>query len=134
MHLTLTRFATHKNATLGMLDGQGVNLWTLEDLWKENQRQISCIPTGEYKCKPHGWNGEKVKFPKVWEVMNVPSRDAILIHAGNTERDTLGCILVGHGISRGALVDSRKAIDLLRRKIGNNSFTLTIVAKAGTIA
>ena len=38
---------------------------------------------------------EGPRFKDVWEVTGVPGREAILIHQGNTMRDTDGCILVG---------------------------------------
>jgi hypothetical protein len=82
----------------------------------------------------HPHNGPR--FKDVWRLESVPGRSAILIHAGNTTQDIEGCILVGmnHGElqSKGfgnlrAVLSSRKAINLLRRHIGKNSFTLTII-------
>jgi hypothetical protein len=64
---------------------------TCELPWKDNQKKISCIPAGTYKCEPY----TSAKYPNVWQVTNVPNRDAILIHAGNTIKDIEGCILVG---------------------------------------
>lgn len=64
---------------------------TLELPWKNNQRQVSCIPTGTYKVvirysKKFGWH---------FHVTDVEGRTWILIHHGNYHRDILGCILVG---------------------------------------
>ena len=64
---------------------------TLELPWKDNKPEVSCIPKGEYRIK-------KVVSPKygsVFQVMNVPNRDHILIHKGNFTTDVLGCILLG---------------------------------------
>lgn len=97
-------------------------LWTLEDLWKGNQRRVSCIPQGEYQAGPHSGP----RFKDVWELKAVQGRSAILIHAGNTEDDTEGCILVGTGVSKGKLLNSREAVDHLRRLIGNSEFSVTI--------
>ena len=60
-----------------------------------NQRNMSCIPEGEYDCEK--WlNTSK---GDVIRVLNVPGRDGILIHRGNFAAggkvDTKGCILVG---------------------------------------
>lgn len=134
MHLTLKRGYDDGKVCLGMMQVPGLNypLYTLEEPWKENQRNISCIPTGVYRCTPH--NG--TRFKDVWRLESVPGRSAILIHAGNTTKDIEGCILVGmsHGELRTkkfgnlrAVLSSRKAINLLRKHIGKNSFTLTIL-------
>lgn len=125
--MDIKRFAVTANATLGMLTMEGVPpLWTLEQLWRDNQDDVSCIPTGTYTCVPHGWNDEAVRFTKVWEVTQVPGREAILLHAGNFDTDTHGCILVGMSISKGVLQNSRQAINLLRTAIGAQSFTLML--------
>lgn len=69
-------------------------IYTVEKAWKNNERRVSCIPDGTYKIIPH--NTER--FPKTYEVTAVPGRDAILVHAGNSERDVEGCIAVGHDL------------------------------------
>jgi hypothetical protein len=66
---------------------------TCEDPWNENTRGESCIPKGVYKFVPH--NGQLYK--NVWVALNVPNRTGILIHSGNTIKDTRGCLLVGNG-------------------------------------
>jgi hypothetical protein len=57
---------------------------------------VSCIPAGVYPLRrtiyhKHGF--------ATFEVCNVPGRSRILIHPGNTEEDSQGCILLGlrHG-------------------------------------
>lgn len=48
------------------------------------------IPEGIYYCKPfHG-----TRFPNTFEIV-VPNHTALLFHAGNTEKDTTGCVVVG---------------------------------------
>jgi hypothetical protein len=68
---------------------------TIELPNKNNQHDISCIPEGIY---------DVVKYisptkGQCFHVLNVPNRDAILIHKGNyatgVKVDTQGCILVG---------------------------------------
>ena len=65
--------------------------YTLELPWRDNERQVSCIPPGKYRLK----HFHSVKFGHCLELQQVPDRDAILIHAGNYNRDTHGCILIG---------------------------------------
>lgn len=129
-HLTLTRLSDSGQETMGVLrigdGGEHPLIYTLEDTWKNNASQVSCIPPGTYTCVPHGWKGEPVKFKQVWRLLNTGPRVAILIHAGNTHLDTHGCILVGFGKGRNNITDSRKALDYLRRLLGQSVFTITI--------
>ena len=64
---------------------------TLELPWRNNARRISCIPDGTYKCVKR----VSKKYGHHWHVLDVPNRSLILIHSGNFNHHTLGCILVG---------------------------------------
>jgi hypothetical protein len=130
MKATLTRYHSDNAATLGLLKVAHINhqpLFTLENPWKDNARNVSCIPAGTYQCKP--FNGEK--FKNVYEVCNVPGRSAILIHVGNYEKDTSGCVLVGLGVdparSAPMIMKSTNAMHMLRGLIGGNDFELEVV-------
>lgn len=95
MELLLTRTERTPDGTFGelqVLAGGLLALKTCEDDWKDNERSESCIPAGRYVLqrtiyRKHGY--------ETFEVTGVPNRSRILIHAGNTEEDTMGCILVG---------------------------------------
>lgn len=92
MRFTLERYNYTDRSTQGVLLCEG--LWicdTLELPWKDNQRRVSCIPEGIYNVRKH----ISPKFGEVIHVLNVPERDAILIHAGNKVSDVQGCILPG---------------------------------------
>jgi len=122
----LVRIKATDTGTLGTLTLNGKELCkTLELPWKDNADMISCIPVGTYECKP--W--DSAKFPNVWEITNVPNREAILIHSGNTMKDTHGCVLVGQGYGSfngmSGVVNSRKALENLRGTLPHN-FTLTV--------
>ena len=90
--IVLIRLKEHNNATFGALlcDGRPIAV-TLEDAWKDNARMVSCIPQGTYTIRRH----TSPKFGEVFRVEDVPGRSDILIHAGNTDADTHGCILLG---------------------------------------
>jgi hypothetical protein len=129
--LTLHRFAEHGKNTLGVVRIEHMahpTIFTCEDLWQNNRPNISCIPPGEYRCDPHGWEANSLtKFKKVWRVIGVPGRSAILFgHVGNDHTDTEGCILPGFGIWNAGITDSQKALDYLRKTIGEKSFNLTV--------
>ena len=64
---------------------------TLELPWRNNERRISRIPNGIYPVFKH----TSPKFGNSLWIQDVPNRSEILIHVGNYNRDTLGCILVG---------------------------------------
>lgn len=91
MDLTLIRDTRNSSGTFGMLALGGHTWQTAEEDWRNNQRGKSCIPAGIYALK----RGMFAKHGDCFEVTGVPGRSAILIHPGNTEEDTEGCILLG---------------------------------------
>lgn len=64
---------------------------TLELPWKDNKKGISCIPDGRYTVKKR----TSTKYGKHLWISDVPNRDMILIHTGNYNSQTHGCVLVG---------------------------------------
>lgn len=132
--LTLTRNISSDQGTFGSLAGPGLVLFTAELPWRGNQANVSCIPAGVYECRPYS----SQKYSDVYQLLEVPYRSQILIHAGNwagdkdkgLRSDVEGCILVGLTIGelRGqqAVMSSRVAMDHLRRWAGKQGFTLAI--------
>lgn len=124
----LKRVLQGNNGTFGVIIYKDEVLCvTCEDPWNDNKQGVSCIPTGLYKCIPHSGD----KFKNVWRVINVPGRDAILFaHAGNTIKDTHGCVLVGLQFSRvdglPGITSSVMAVNLLRG-ILPKEFNLVII-------
>lgn len=57
------------------------------------------------------------KFGRYMLRVEVPHRYGILFHAGNSVKDTVGCILLGENKEVGRLINSRKYIDILRTKV-----------------
>ncbi|OCG48061.1 hypothetical protein A9G35_02190 [Gilliamella sp. Choc5-1] len=122
--MKLTRLKTSEHSTFGKLQlPSGTVLSTLELPWKDNQRQISCIPAPIYQCDIVN----SPKFGRVYQVKDVPNRSHILIHAGNWTKDTQGCILVGMSNNDTQLFESRKALNLLMNELNGQSFKLEIV-------
>lgn len=96
MKATITRKDYQTKQTLGTLtvkdNGKKVfKCKTLELPWFGNTFQKSCIPKGNYKVVPR----RSPKFGDHLHITDVPGRTFILIHAGNTYKDILGCVLVG---------------------------------------
>jgi len=77
----------------------------------------SAIPSGEYKLILSFSNRFKKIMP---ELLDVPEFRGIRIHAGNTEHDTLGCILLGAKKDKYRIFDCAKVnsdlIELIRDK------------------
>ncbi|MDX1420614.1 MAG: DUF5675 family protein, partial [Rubricoccaceae bacterium] len=74
---------------------------TLELPWRGNARRVSCIPPGPgagdvtYRVALR----TSARFGAHLDVIGEePARSLVLIHAGNSFRDTAGCILVGDAV------------------------------------
>jgi len=92
---------------------------TLELPYKDNQRSISCIPEGQYKVRIRLPRESATRDYIHLLVKDVPGRDYILFHIGNTAKDTRGCILVGQGSQQDFVSNSTLAMDLLMKEILN---------------
>lgn len=101
-----------EGGTNGALFHQGKFICFMIELpWKENARNISCIPDGHYELAL--WYTDRFKHHLV--VKNVPGRSGILIHPANDAvKELRGCLApVTHLTGIGTGVLSRKALDKL---------------------
>jgi hypothetical protein len=125
--LTVVRFYDDGKSTLGLLliDGK-FECFTIEDQHRDQKvKGDTRIPNGEYKLALRTEGGMhteyKKKFPKdhvgMLHVLNVPNFEYILIHIGNTEAQTAGCLLVGNQLTKeGKLIDSTCAyLDMYKK-------------------
>ena len=120
INLLLIRDTFSKESTLGELFLNGERICdTLENPWVDNQRNISCIPEGVYPVRLRLPRESATRDYLHLLVQEVPNRDWILFHRGNTAKDTSGCILVGLGSQRDVVNNSRLAMDLLIKEILN---------------
>ena len=100
----LIRVAYIPDGTFGVLfDDDTPFCLTLEREWKDNKRNISCIPTGWYICK----RIVSPKFGDTFKIESVLNRSQILFHKGNIEDDSHGCIILGEEYGR---LDEKTAI------------------------
>lgn len=120
INLLIIRDTFTEESTIGRLFLNGELFCdTLENPWKNNQRNISCIPDGEYDVRLRLPRESATRDYIHLLVKEVPNRDWILFHRGNTAKDTSGCIVVGKGSEHNAVQNSRLAMDLLIKEIIN---------------
>jgi hypothetical protein len=130
MELKIKRIAKQKGYTIGHLYVNGIYFSdTLEDtdrgldssmpldvLKKKKLAHLTAIPTGRYQVTMNVISPRlsKSKFyqqfggGRVPKLLNVPAYDGILIHCGNTAKDTDGCILVGRNTKVGMVLESKQ--------------------------
>jgi len=68
---------------------------TLELAWRDNEKSVSCVPSGEYKCRVRLARESATRDYVHLLVEDVPNRSYILFHRGNYPSDSRGCILTG---------------------------------------
>lgn len=107
MLITVNRIISDDDTTVSTVavDGRFI-CFGLEDEFREEKLVSETrIPAGRYKVGVRETGGfhtrYKKKFPDthrgMLHVLDVPGFEFILIHIGNTDADTAGCLLVGTG-------------------------------------
>ena len=120
INLLLLRDTFTDESTIGELFLNGERFCdTLELPYRDNQKSISCIPTGEYKVRLRLPRESATRHYIHLLVKDVKDRSHILFHRGNTAKDTRGCILVGQGTQQDIVYNSTLAMDLLIKEIIN---------------
>ena len=109
MNLYVLRFSSQKDSTSGLLFNVVDNklnflCYTLEDEKREEKiAGETRIPEGEYEIrfrKEGGFHSKyKERFSEIHqgmlEVQDVPNFKYVLLHCGNTDEHTAGCLLLG---------------------------------------
>ena len=133
INLLLIRDTFTEESTIGELFLNGERICdTLENPWLDNQRNISCIPEGVYDVRLRLPRESATRDYLHLLVQEVPNRDWILFHRGNTAKDTSGCILVGLGSQQDFVSNSVLAMDLLIKEVihlGGENINLIIKNK-----
>lgn len=114
--LLLKRIARKSSYTIGKLFVDGVYFcdtledtdrldegMSLDDIKKLKQPGQTAIPEGSYKVIVNASPKFKRSLPRL---QNVPGFEGVLIHRGNTAKDTAGCILVGENKKVGMVLNS----------------------------
>ena len=120
MHLQVLRFSDSGDSTNGILvellpDGREFLCYTLEDEHRDKKVMAETrIPEGIYDITLRTVGGHHAKyskrFPDIHEgmlwVRNVPNFEYILIHCGNTDEHTAGCLLLGDSQENNQLMEN----------------------------
>lgn len=120
MKLEVVRYSSQKEDTLGLLfdvtNGREFLCYTLEDEFRTKKVfKETRIPAGTYKIKLRTEGGHHQRYSKkfasihkgmLW-LQDVPNFKWILIHIGNTDDDTAGCLLVGNGVNQNVTEEGR---------------------------
>ncbi len=121
-YYTIGRLQVYNNEGKLLFEG-----YTLELPNRQNQKNISCIPTGLYNVVAR----QSEKFGDCYHLQNVVNRSGILIHTGNFYKDTTGCIILGSSVefmndyTKTHLLQSLQAMKKLN-SLQIKSFTLKI--------
>jgi len=120
INLLIIRDTYTEESTVGELFLNGERICdTLENPYINNERNISCIPEGEYKVRLRLARESASRDYLHLLVQDVPDRDWILFHRGNSAKDTSGCILVGFASKQDYVKNSTLAMGLLMKEIIN---------------
>lgn len=130
MKLIVTRYNSDQKHTNGALLINGrFACYTLEDQYQASKvHSETRIPDGIYKIGLRTIGGFHSRYLSQYgsefhkgmlQILDVPGFEYILIHAGNTDKDTAGCLLVGMTNEAGAnyIGKSREAYKLIYPKI-----------------
>lgn len=110
MELEVRRTTFSGESTIGELSIDGsFYCFTLEDVVRDGPKVHgkTAIPEGRFRVIMSWSPRFKRNLPLLEKV---PGFEGIRIHAGNTAKDTEGCILVGHERGVNALRDSQPAL------------------------
>ena len=108
MKLQVLRFSSESDSTNGLLldvtEGVKFLAYTLEDEYRKHKRSKETrIPAGTYEIKLRNEGGFHQRYSKKYSrihrgmlhIIDVPGFEYILIHVGNSDEHTAGCLLVG---------------------------------------
>lgn len=111
---------TMEDKDRGLLDSM-----SLAEIKSKKIPSETAIPRGTYKVtldvvSPKYSKKDfyiKVCNGKVPRLLNVKGFEGILIHAGNTEKDSAGCLLVGMNLERGKVLKSQETFRMLYKML-----------------
>jgi hypothetical protein len=120
LELKVVRKEFSEKSTIGEMHiNEQFHCYTLEDKYRPNEKKIyglTAIPKGRYEVIITYSNHFKKNMPLL---LNVPNYEGVRIHPGNTDKDTLGCILVGKNKEKDRIGDCKGVYESLTKNIAN---------------
>ena len=151
-NLEVLRYSSGADSTLGLLflndtSGREFLAYTLEDEWRENKVSAETrIPEGTYNVTLRTVGGFHSRYldkfgadfhKGMLHVQDVPGFEYILIHTGNTDEHTMGCLLVAdtsqQNITKGGFIGASVAaykrvyLSLAQWLVDGNKLTITYI-------
>ena len=107
MKALVDRFVSDDDTTISrVLVDQHFLCFGLEDEYREEKvAKETRIAAGNYRVRIRTFGGHHTRYSRrfpdfhqgMLEIMDVPEFTDILIHCGNTDEDTAGCLIIGIG-------------------------------------
>ncbi len=135
MNMSIMRNTFDKDGIFGEMksDDGSFSCLTLEHAYKSNDSFYPKVPEGTYLCVRGNHRLESMDKEFVtFELQDVPRCIGILIHCGNKNEDSSGCILIaknwGNRSDGGKMIcDSKSSFqEFIKLQDGNDQFFLTI--------
>ena len=126
MNMSLVRGRFDEDGIYGqLLDSNGSwVVFTIEHSYNLTPK----LPDGIYSCVRgiHVLDHHPEGF-ETFQIIGVPGHEGILIHRGNTQDDSDGCVLIGTSMGDKCILNSENAyLKLMALQVTFNSFTLTV--------
>lgn len=107
---------------------------TTEQIKLIKKPNITAIPTGTYDVTLDVFSSKFGNIPfykkvcngKLPRLLNVKGFEGILIHCGNTQLDTSGCLIVGENKVKGKVINSKVTFEKLYNILKNSKDKITI--------
>lgn len=117
MRVYITRDRYYSTGIFGKLTCEDFTCYTLEHAYRFNDHSMTpkiyyepLIPEGSYHCE-FGMHRLSSGPIDTFEIMGVAGHRGLLIHPGNTNDDSKGCILLGKQADAGMIYHSRDAFN-----------------------
>lgn len=139
MKISLKRIYTNNQYTIGHIYVDGTYIcdsiedadrglkdsMTLEEIRSKKIKDKTAIPQGNYKVTMNVISPRfsKKKYYKDFcggrlpRITSVKGFDGVLIHIGNTDKDSSGCLIVGYNKEKGKVLNSKQAFEKLYRML-----------------
>lgn len=139
MNLTLTRNISNENGIFGSLTDESGNIIavTLEHAYDSGNGDGTYspkLPPGTYGCQRGQHQLASMAKPFItFQIMNVPGHTNILLHQGNYNNDSEGCVLLGTSLypddqNPNMIKQSAQAFQkFMSLEDGLDSFTLVVM-------